>query len=655
VRPEAGAFTQEQSSGQPHGLPVRSPVALGRGLGGQLLVRVLLFSSVVTLILTALQLYLDYRRDISILDRRLTEIERSYLPGITEGLWQLNERQIELQLEGILRLPDMNAVEVTEATERSNPLHLVAGTRQTHSIVARQIPIVHAVRGSDRVIGELYIEATLTGIYRALANKTLVILLSQGAKTFLVSLFILYILHYLVTRHLGTIAGAIENVDPRKQPAPLVLQRQRPSQADELDKVVGAFNNVHARLHEAYDDLRAANAELARDNAARQTAEIALRQSELRFRDYAETASDWFWESDAEHHLSYLSERISTFGIAVDLLLGRKRWEAATDLEEDPEKWDRHFAALERREAFRDFTYRIRLADGNDGYLSSSGKPVFDAAGRFLGYRGVGRDVTASVRAERALRVAKRQAELANKAKSDFLANMSHELRTPLNAIIGLSEMIESEILGPVGNVHYREYVSDINRSGQHLLGIINTILDLAKVEAGKLELQLSDLPLRDLVGEIVRIMTPQVEAAGLAIVTEIATDLPPVRADALAIRRILFNLISNALKFTPAGGKVTVTLRRVTDGARDQAIELSVADTGIGIAPEHLPLLMRPFVQLDDVYQRKFQGAGLGLALVRALVEPHGGTVTIASAPGEGTCVTIRLPASLATIVTES
>lgn len=624
---------------------MRAFIALGRGLGGQLLIRVVLFSSAITLVLTALQLYLDYRRDISILDRRLTEIEHSYLPGITEGLWQLNERQIALQLEGILRLPEMSAVEVSETTERSDPLHLVVGVRQEHSFVARYVPIVHTVLGSDRVIGELYIEATLTGIYRELANKAFVILLSQGAKTFAVSLFILYIMHYLVTRHLSTIADAIETVDPRRQPVPLALQRQNPARADELDKVVGAFNNLHAHLHEAYADLRAANAELARDNAARQTAEIALRESEHRFRDYAETASDWFWESDPEHHLTYLSEQIGAFGIAIDSLLGRKRWEAATDLEEESEKWHQHFATLERREEFRDFTYRIRLADGTDGYVSSSGKPVFDAEGRFTGYRGVGRDVTASVRAERALLVAKRQAEAANKAKSDFLANMSHELRTPLNAIIGLSEMIEGEILGPIGNAHYREYVGDINRSGQHLLGIINTILDLAKVEAGKLELQLGDLPLRDLVLEIVRIMTPQVEAAGLAIATEIAEDLPPVRADALAVRRILFNLLSNALKFTPAGGKITLTLRQVPDGA----IEVSVADTGIGIAAEHLPLLTQPFVQLDNVYQRKFQGAGLGLALVRSLVEPHGGTVTITSALGQGTCVTVRLPSSLA------
>ena len=623
---------------------------VGRGIGARLLIRVILFSSAVTLVLTTLQLYLDYRRDVSVIDQRLGEIEHSYLASIGEGLWQLNERQLTLQLEGILRLPDISAVEVRESTDRTDPLHVAVGQRQDRSFIARTFPITYAARGADQTLGTLYVEATLTGVYRELVNKAVVILISQGTKTFLVSLFILYILHHLVTRHLASMAGALSSFDPRRGPAALTLQRPKSPTPDELDQVVNAFNSVYARLRDAYDDLRTANQELARDNMARQRAERALRESEHRFRDYAETASDWFWESGPDHRFTYLSDRIADFGVIGTALVGQRRWDAATDLEAAPEKWRLHFQALDWREQFRDFTYQIRMADGSLGYVSTSGKPIFDGAGAFLGYRGVGRNMTATVRAELALLEAKKQAELASKAKSDFLANMSHELRTPLNAIIGLSEMIDGEILGPVGNEHYRSYAGDINTSGRHLLGIINTVLDLAKVEAGKMELHMRNVPLDDIVLEVARIMTPQAEVIGLQLDVVISPELPRVRADVLAIRRILFNLLSNALKFTPSGGTVTVSLQR----AAGSEIELSVTDTGIGIAPEHLPKLMQPFVQFDDVYRRKFQGAGLGLALVRSLVEPHGGTVTIASTPGKGTCVTVRLPADL-TMVDEN
>ncbi len=178
---------------------------------------------------------------------------------------------------------------------------------------------------------------------------------------------------------------------------------------------------------------------------------------------------------------------------------------------------------LEQREPFRDFVYRILLRDGSHGFVSSSGQPLFDSSGSFLGYRGVGRDVTATTRAEQALRDAKLQAEAASRAKSEFLANMSHELRTPLNAIIGFSEMIKSEILGPVDHEQYRTYAGDINSSGLHLLGIINEILDLAKVEAGKMDLDLRLLNLTEIAKDVLRILQTQADAMGLTLEVAIA------------------------------------------------------------------------------------------------------------------------------------
>ncbi|HET6160183.1 MAG TPA: ATP-binding protein [Dongiaceae bacterium] len=617
---------------------------LSQGIGARLLVRVVLFSSAITLILTALQLYLDYRRDVGIIDDRLAEIERSYLGSIGESLWQLDERQIALQLEGILRLPDIRAVEVREATNRPAPLLVTVGQRQERSRLVRVIPIMHSVRGAMQPIGSLYVEATLVEVYRTLINKALVILVSQGTKTFLVSLFIVYIFHRLVTRHLTSIAATLRSYDLLRPPPPLRLQRPPQTRPDELDQLVAAFNGVSARLQHAYDDLRTVNLQLEEDIRARRRAESALRESELRFRDYAETASDWFWETGPDHRFNYISDRAGEFGIATSGVIGHRRWDAATDLEDEPTKWRRHFRTLEHREPFRDFIYRIMLADGSHGFVSTSGKPTFDAGGGFLGYRGVGRDVTSTTRAEQALRDAKLQAETASRAKSDFLANMSHELRTPLNAIIGLSEMIRVEMLGPVANEQYRSYADDINASGLHLLGIINEILDLAKVEAGKMDLDIRLLSLGDIARDVLRILKTQADAMGLGLEVTIAADLPRVHADEQAFRRILFNLLSNAFKFTPSGGKVAVWLGREPTGE----IRLSVADTGIGIAPENIPKLMQPFVQIENVYKRRTPGAGLGLAIVRSLVERHGGTVVIESELDEGTRIVVTLPAKL-------
>ncbi|MCW5771424.1 MAG: HAMP domain-containing histidine kinase [Rhodospirillaceae bacterium] len=218
---------------------------------------------------------------------------------------------------------------------------------------------------------------------------------------------------------------------------------------------------------------------------------------------------------------------------------------------------------------------------------------------------------------------------------------MSHELRTPLNAIIGFADFIDQEPLGPLGAPRYRDYVRDIAHSGRHLLDIINDMLDVARIEAGKVELDEQVLALGGTVAEVAKIMARQAERAHIAIRTEIAPDFPEVRADPRAMRQVLLNLVSNAVKFTPEGGTVTLRLTR-TPGA---GVALAVADTGIGIAAEDVPKLMQPFVQVDNVYRRKYQGAGLGLTLVRSFAELHGGTVAIASEIGHGTTVTVALP----------
>jgi two-component system cell cycle sensor histidine kinase PleC len=233
----------------------------------------------------------------------------------------------------------------------------------------------------------------------------------------------------------------------------------------------------------------------------------------------------------------------------------------------------------------------------------------------------------------------KTRAEEASQAKSKFLANMSHELRTPLNAIIGFSEIMESNMFGPLGAEKYHEYCTDIRSSGQYLLDVINDILDMSKIEAGRIRLDFEDLALDSLLNEAMRVVSARAQDKQLKLISRISPDLH-LRADRRALKQIVLNLLSNAVKFTDSGGRVTVRGR-----ATDACIVLAIADTGIGIGPGALARLGRPFEQVESQLTKSHQGSGLGLAISKSLVELHGGRMRIRSTLGTGTLVVVRLP----------
>jgi two-component system cell cycle sensor histidine kinase PleC len=233
----------------------------------------------------------------------------------------------------------------------------------------------------------------------------------------------------------------------------------------------------------------------------------------------------------------------------------------------------------------------------------------------------------------------KTRAEDANQAKSKFLANMSHELRTPLNAIIGFSEIMESGMFGPLGADKYREYCHDIRGSGQYLLDVINDILDMSKIEAGRMRLDFEDVEVGNLLADALRVVSGRAEEKRLEVTSKIAPDLH-LCADRRALKQIALNLLSNAVKFTPEGGRITVRGRISGDTA-----VIAIADSGIGIAHDALKKLGRPFEQVESQLTKSYQGSGLGLAIAKSLAELHGGSMRIRSTVGIGTVVLVRLP----------
>ena len=287
-----------------------------------------------------------------------------------------------------------------------------------------------------------------------------------------------------------------------------------------------------------------------------------------------------------------------------------------------------------------DMEFRIIRPDGEVRYIRCEGRCEHDDQRDVVALFGIMQDVTERTMHERELTEAKEAAERAYAAKSQFLANMSHELRTPLNAIIGFSEMMQRQLLGPIGSERYLDYIGGIRESGEHLLDLISDILDMSKIEAGKYELDLEEINVAKVIRLAVHMMEGRATEAKIQVGLDIADEDQLIVADRRAVMQILLNLLSNAVKFTEPGGTVDIDCR--TTG---ETVTIRVRDTGIGIPAMQLKNITRPFEQAASHYTRKHEGTGLGLAITKELIELHGGTLDIESTVGVGTTVTVNLP----------
>ena len=504
-----------------------SSVGLGGGrlldrLAIKIIIVLTLFSSVITLGLTGLQLTREYQRDVNLLDKRIIELKDGFAGSLTTSLWLKDELMVRRQMEGMYRLPDIAYVEV-----RTRSGNVVAfGEKPAQRVLAHRTQLRYVYEETPRNVGILTVLASLEGAHERLWDRLWGVLAGNFARTLLVSIFLFFLVQWLVTRHLQRIAWHLRGLSVEREPSELVLRRS-PSSEDELSTVVRAVNAMQSMLWESFNGLRSRDA--------------ALRES-----------------------------------------IGRLE-RAKTDLEE---------------------------------------------RGRVL-------EALAQDYAKQ-----KEAAEAASRSKSAFLANMSHELRTPLNAIIGFSELIQSEAFGPVANERYRSYAEDIRSSGAHLLSIVNDMLDLARIEAGKTDLREEPIDLADLIEQSVGLATVGQNGSRRRIDISLEEDLPRFKGDRRALMQVLVNLLSNAVKFTRDDGRIGVAVWRDSG-----SVAIEVSDDGIGMPKSEISIVLQPFGQAESNQRRAHQGTGLGLPLSRSLVELHGGQFKIESEPGVGTVVSMVFP----------
>ena len=397
-----------------------------------------------------------------------------------------------------------------------------------------------------------------------------------------------------------------------------------------------AGNDEIGELIKSFETMRAS---LAKQKKVLEIAHTELRNSEARFRDFGETASDWYWEMDSKLRFSHFSNRFSKVA-AVDpmLLLGKTREETGIP-NLDKDAWDRHLSDLHNHRSFRNFIHPRTRENGEVVWLSINGKPIFGADGHFRGFRGTGSDITETVTAREKLRKAMIEAESANAAKSDFLSSMSHELRTPLNGILGFTQLLQIDTATPLTDGQ-RDSTDQVIKSGNHLLDLIDQVLELAKIESQNLFVSIETINLSSVLNECLGITRVMAEKRGINVKCSDSALSLHVRGDVTRLKQVLLNLLSNAVKYNKEGGNITINMHTVDE----TMCRIEVSDTGPGIPEEKFEGIFTAFDRLG-LENSEVEGTGIGLTITKKLIQLMHGRIGFTSEVGVGSTFWVEIP----------
>jgi PAS domain S-box-containing protein len=578
------------------------------GIGWRLLVRVLFFSSVITLLLTMMQLYLDYRRDVQAIDLRMSEIDSGYRGSLGEGLWRLDARQLRLQVEEISHLPDISYVELREATDHAAPFTVTAGSHQANPPARHEFRILYTNRGVEQLLGILVVEATFDRIYRRLIDTAAVIMVGQAIKTFIVSFFILFLVHRLITRHLTEIATSLRGYDIRGSQAPLRLERRPPRPADELDRLIGAFNQMYARLQVAYCDLE------ERESKVRRLVDsniigICIFDPDGRIME----ANDAFLGIVGYSRDDVISGRLSFAGLT-------------------PPEWaeadQRLLAELASTGTWRPSEKDFFRKDG-------SRVPVLVGGASFgeLRHQGVAFvvDLTERKRAEAELAHANRVATM-----GQLTASIAHEVNQPIAAtLLNAGNAVRWLAKQPPNLEKTRQSIDRIISDGKRAADIVNRIRDFSKNAPARKE----DLEINEAILEIMRVTRAAMSEHGVLAKMQLSEGLPHIFGDRVQLQQVILNLIMNAIEAMSEVGEGTRELLISTSKAESGDVLVAVTDTGPGLPAANLARIFEAF------YTTKPSGLGMGLSICRSIVDAHGGRLWTTPNEPRGAVFCMMLP----------
>ncbi|WES31209.1 ATP-binding protein [Varunaivibrio sulfuroxidans] len=617
---------------------------------------VVLFSAFITLITTAAQLIFEYRRDVSEITRTIDRIRTGQLQSLSSSAWVIDGQQIKDQLEGLSRLPGIEYLELTLTSGEK----WTAGERVSGRSIVASIPLLHRYHGENRIIAHVRVVASLDAVVGRLIDQGVVLFAVNAVKFFLVAGFMLFLFHSQITRHLLAIAQSLQDFDPSKKNPRLTLSRKkhRAEGGDELDDAVRIINQMQENIEVTYsamDDAREEleervekrTRELRKRVDAHEIAERELARSQRMLSQHLENmpmaAISWSpklvcrgWNAAAE----------KIFGFKRTEMIGRACLDRMVEAEELDVAKQTLFDMMRAKRPMQS-THRNKREDGSIIMCEWFDAPLLDENGDVVGVASLGMDVTARMAAEKALQEAKASAEIArkeavraNNAKSDFLSSMSHELRTPLNAILGFSQLLKCDINSPLPETQ-AENIDQIVKGGNHLLGLVNQILDLSKIESGKVTVSIEEVDFLDVLEECLSFIAPVAESRKVSIRCVVAPHHHIyVRADYTRLKQVILNLLSNAVKYNHEGGEVRIKLEIDGDGFA----RLRISDTGIGIPEHEFINVFKPFSRLN-VEQSEIEGTGIGLTISKQLILMMDGHIGFHSIEGQGADFWIDIP----------
>jgi PAS domain S-box-containing protein len=565
---------------------------------------VILVSSFITLVITAIQLYRDYLQDLKIIQDSLEQVETVHLESLTSSLWAVDIENLKTQMKGILRLPDMEYLEITEG----NKVWATVGNHDSANYIEKVYPLIYVSKNKPRKLGQLRVIASLEGVYDRLIDQAIAILIGNGVKTFLVAGFILWLFYYLVTRHLVTIADFIEHHDiDNKEPENLKLDRREsnPQNKDELDAVVDRVNTMQNNIRASYQKLR---------------------NSEEKYRQLVELSQEGIWTIDKNAVTTFVNSALANMmGYSVDEMLGKSLFDFMDEKGKaitmrNLEQRQQGIGARHEFEFFR--------KDGSRLYAIIVAAPFTDDHGNYLGSIAGVLDITQRKKAEEELRLQQEKLEelvqertkaleISNRELEAFSYSVAHDLRAPLRSVISFGQVLEEEAYNKLNDME-RDALQRMIRAGKNMSELIDDLLELSRIS--RATIQKIRVNLGDVAREIVDVVAAHEPSRYSEI--HIDNDLYAV-ADPTLVQVLMQNLIQNAWKFS---NRNDVTVIEVGKQVQENETRFYVRDNGVGFNMQYAGKVFDAFQRLHR--PDEFSGTGIGLATVYRIVQRHGGRV---------------------------